>query len=313
MNPRAQPPWSGELANGLSRAWSVARAKHQLRRIGPAGTIFGSRTLGEEEPEFFFARELAFWLGLYGFSTKTGAGPAIMKAGNQGCWDAGLITDKMAQLSRRSGAEGVGYPEIMQRVATAGPWQHISEIVALSEAGRLPHPAEAVLQQVKHNHRCVSIGVTAAFLLETEKPNQFIERLFSTQEFADRHELLNYRSEFYVFLPFGRLGTEHEFVELLNQIKHQRLLHLPGMSPLPPVYLVEPADGDRRWWRDKIDFLSMGGYISHRDLAPMNIVPASSLAAIVEDILYSYGERHAVSYESVQPQPLNMRKLESIH
>jgi uncharacterized protein (TIGR00730 family) len=63
-----------------------------LASIGKAVTIFGSARLGEGDPYYAKARELAGLLAKDGFSVITGGGPGIMEAANRGCHEAGGLS-----------------------------------------------------------------------------------------------------------------------------------------------------------------------------------------------------------------------------
>ena len=60
-----------------------------LAEIGPAVTIFGSARVGEDDPTYAAARDLARRLASEGFAIITGGGPGIMEAANRGALDAG--------------------------------------------------------------------------------------------------------------------------------------------------------------------------------------------------------------------------------
>lgn len=297
-----------ELFSGFHRAYRVYAAKRKISKVGPCGTVLGSRKLEEHEPESQFSRELTFWYGIFGFSTKSGGGHGIMSHSNRGCADAARVVRKAMDLVKQ-GAKLV-YDDVMALIDEAGPWKHRDEIVALALLGRLPHPAAAVLSQVQGRRNVVAIGVPLKFLKEEKKepPNEHIGLELEQFEFNDRHEVLWYRAEFFVFMSRGRLGTKHEWVELLNLLKHRRLRHARAPLPHPPVYLVEEVEeevehaehpcgrtngGPHRWWREAIDFLGGSSYISPSDFLPVKIVGFKDLVSVLEDTLYWYIVRHS--------------------
>jgi uncharacterized protein (TIGR00730 family) len=63
-----------------------------LAAVGKAVTIFGSARLGEGDPYYAKARELAGNLAREGFAVITGGGPGIMEAANRGCHEAGGLS-----------------------------------------------------------------------------------------------------------------------------------------------------------------------------------------------------------------------------
>jgi uncharacterized protein (TIGR00730 family) len=63
-----------------------------LASIGKAVTIFGSARVGEDDPYYAKARQLAGLLAKEGFAVITGGGPGIMEAANRGCHDAGGLS-----------------------------------------------------------------------------------------------------------------------------------------------------------------------------------------------------------------------------
>jgi hypothetical protein len=63
-----------------------------LASVGKAITIFGSARLGEGDPYYAKARQLAGLLAQEGFAVITGGGPGIMEAANRGCHEAGGLS-----------------------------------------------------------------------------------------------------------------------------------------------------------------------------------------------------------------------------
>jgi uncharacterized protein (TIGR00730 family) len=63
-----------------------------LAEIGPAVSIFGSARIGEDDPMYGAAREVAAKLARAGFATITGGGPGIMEAANRGAAEAGGVS-----------------------------------------------------------------------------------------------------------------------------------------------------------------------------------------------------------------------------
>jgi len=63
-----------------------------LAQLGPAVTIFGSARSREDDPMYQNAVTTARLLGQKGFAIITGGGPGIMKAGNQGAYEAGAVS-----------------------------------------------------------------------------------------------------------------------------------------------------------------------------------------------------------------------------
>lgn len=63
-----------------------------LAGLGAAVTIFGSARVGEDDPMYVAARQLASRLVETNFAVITGGGPGIMEAGNRGAVDAGGVS-----------------------------------------------------------------------------------------------------------------------------------------------------------------------------------------------------------------------------
>ncbi len=63
-----------------------------LAELGPAVTIFGSARAREDDTDYQDAVTTARLLGKEGFAIVTGGGPGIMKAGNQGAYEAGAVS-----------------------------------------------------------------------------------------------------------------------------------------------------------------------------------------------------------------------------
>jgi len=61
----------------------------QLKRIGPAVSIFGSARIKAGHPYYEHAEKTAFLLVKAGYAVITGGGPSIMEAGNKGAALAG--------------------------------------------------------------------------------------------------------------------------------------------------------------------------------------------------------------------------------
>ena len=58
----------------------------------PAITVFGSARLGEDDPVYAAARDVARRLAEAGFAIVTGGGPGVMEAANRGARDAGGLS-----------------------------------------------------------------------------------------------------------------------------------------------------------------------------------------------------------------------------
>jgi uncharacterized protein (TIGR00730 family) len=63
-----------------------------LARVGRAVTVFGSARLGQDDPMYARAREVAAGLAHRGFAIITGGGPGIMEAANRGAKEAGGLS-----------------------------------------------------------------------------------------------------------------------------------------------------------------------------------------------------------------------------
>jgi len=82
-----------------SDTWRVLRITGEfvagfdaLAEVGPAVSIFGSARIGEDDPMYKAARDVAFRLAQGGFATITGGGPGIMEAANRGASEAGGLS-----------------------------------------------------------------------------------------------------------------------------------------------------------------------------------------------------------------------------
>ncbi len=92
-HPRPRAPELGRFTH--TDPWRVLRiqgefvhAINALAEVGAAIAIFGSARLGEDDPNYKAARELARLLSEAGFAVITGGGPGIMEAANRGARDA---------------------------------------------------------------------------------------------------------------------------------------------------------------------------------------------------------------------------------
>ena len=92
--PRRRAP---EIAEDLTREdpWRVFRIMaefvdgfHDLAKIGPAVTMFGSSRIKSGHPMYKAAEETARILVKNGYAVITGGGPGIMEAGNKGAFEA---------------------------------------------------------------------------------------------------------------------------------------------------------------------------------------------------------------------------------
>ncbi len=72
----------GELVEGFDT----------LTGIGPAVTIYGSARLTPDDKLYAETEEIAYRLGLKGFSIVTGGGPGVMEAANKGALKAGVTS-----------------------------------------------------------------------------------------------------------------------------------------------------------------------------------------------------------------------------
>lgn len=90
-----------EHASAFTRSdpWRVLRIGGEfvagfdaLAEMGPAVTVFGSARIGEDDPAYAAARDLAAKLAGAGFATITGGGPGIMEAANRGAFEAGGVS-----------------------------------------------------------------------------------------------------------------------------------------------------------------------------------------------------------------------------
>ncbi|MGO1227674.1 MAG: LOG family protein, partial [Brachybacterium sp.] len=82
-----------------SDPWRVLRIQSEfvegfgaLAELGPAISIFGSARLGEDDPYYQCAVEIAKGVVDLGYAVITGGGPGIMEAGNRGAKEAGGVS-----------------------------------------------------------------------------------------------------------------------------------------------------------------------------------------------------------------------------
>ena len=82
-----------------SDPWRVLRIQSEfvegfgaLAELGPAISIFGSARIGEDDPYYRCAVEVAKGIVEMGYAVITGGGPGIMEAGNRGAQEAGGIS-----------------------------------------------------------------------------------------------------------------------------------------------------------------------------------------------------------------------------
>ena len=82
-----------------SDPWRVMRIQSEfvegfgaLAELGPAISVFGSARLGEDDPTYQCAIEIAAGIVELGYAVITGGGPGIMEAGNRGAQEAGGIS-----------------------------------------------------------------------------------------------------------------------------------------------------------------------------------------------------------------------------
>jgi uncharacterized protein (TIGR00730 family) len=102
--PRAPATYDEELLGAEARAiletqsdaerierigQELEKGFRELRRIGPAVSLFGSARVGEGDSAYELARRTAGVLGTAGFAIITGGGPGIMAAANRGAREAG--------------------------------------------------------------------------------------------------------------------------------------------------------------------------------------------------------------------------------
>lgn len=131
-----------------------------------------------------------------------------------------------------------------------------------------------------------AVALVGAFI-GTEDINPYVQDrgwVFNMPDFNTRHDGLFLGSLFHVVL-WGRLGTIHEEVDLMNRLKH-------GLLAKGPVYFVE-RDG---YWSAKRDFLTgsvaddLGPRISPEDYEQTKIVdlfktsPVDFARMVLEDI-----------------------------
>ncbi|MGO1982999.1 MAG: TIGR00730 family Rossman fold protein [Brachybacterium alimentarium] len=82
-----------------SDPWRVMRIQSEfvegfgaLAELGPAISVFGSARLGEDDPTYQCAIEIAAGIVELGYAVITGGGPGIMEAGNRGAKQAGGVS-----------------------------------------------------------------------------------------------------------------------------------------------------------------------------------------------------------------------------
>jgi uncharacterized protein (TIGR00730 family) len=61
----------------------------ELKKLGPAVSIFGSARMSTEDPYYHLAEKTAAKIAKAGFAVITGGGPGIMEAANKGAYQAG--------------------------------------------------------------------------------------------------------------------------------------------------------------------------------------------------------------------------------
>jgi len=84
----------GDLAGHVARIADEFREGFAaVERIGgPAVTIFGSARVGEDDPAYRQARDVARRLAEAGFAIVTGGGPGVMEAANRGAQEGGGLS-----------------------------------------------------------------------------------------------------------------------------------------------------------------------------------------------------------------------------
>lgn len=302
----------------IRRILRLLTANWYLARRGPTTVILGSRKHAEDSLAYRFCCELSFWLGLCGIGQRTGGGGGAMAAGNRGAMVARELIDKIA----RNLAQQKKLPppdEVLAMIEASGSWQHTRTILRLAGRGRLPDPAAAITSQIESGDRPASIGVNTTFLTreKSEPPNEWIApgAVLMQETFDDRHDVLlaspewgdHPGTEAAILVP-GRMGTKHEFFELLNRVKHGLLPKRRSGRPLPPIYLADP-DGDNhpesKFWEEMLRHLSTR-YVTPADLHCVRLVDYSMLPYVLEEILYHVAQRRGGYHHlcGANPQPM---------
>ena len=73
----------------LRVSWELLKAFRVMHFVGPCVTIFGSARTREGTDDYEMARKIGQGCAKLGFTVMTGGGPGIMRAGNQGAYEAG--------------------------------------------------------------------------------------------------------------------------------------------------------------------------------------------------------------------------------
>jgi predicted Rossmann-fold nucleotide-binding protein len=304
----ATPSLATDLVHRAIRMLSVSRALISLSFLDRVGTVYGSRKLKKGTPQYDFTLEIAFWLGLFGFSMRSGGATGIMAAANEGCLVAKQFID-MLEKQRDELFHDWNDNQLKQIIKKTFNWKYTDEIFALSAKGDLPSISAVVYHLIFEGKRPLSIGVTATFFRETEiEPlNRFVETELAQQEFFDRQEVLFVDSDFHIFLE-GRLGTHTEWLNLIEALKHLRAIVTRKGREIPPVYLVDESG---HTWAEKIDSLSDEDGIIHvgeEDFSFCQIRRFDQTADMIRDILVRLCRRRG---KNVFPGTWNREVIES--